>query len=229
MITGLFIVIIIIITYVYFIKYRHPAYDFKLYDQIKNKLKSGDLILFSSLDNFNQIPMMSYYTHVGVVYKKDEYSEPVLVEAFNNFNPGQFYPKDMKNGIAICNLEERLKCYRGYIFYKELARPISETANRDFAEFIEYAQNNMRYDENVVTNEVHKIILDTPFTTETNCGQFTELILIKLNLLDMSYFKNRRRHHLRTTANLTKVKNNHYKQPLYLYFRQFINPINLEE
>lgn len=217
----MFVIILILIIYIYFIKFRHPSYNITLYDNIKNCLKSGDIILFSSLDSFNQIFMGSYYTHIAVVYKKDETSEPVLVEAFNNFSPGQFYPKEFSTGIAVCNLKERLKTYRGYVFYKELAKPISERANLDFASFIDYAQKNMRYDENVISNEIHKLILNTPFSTETNCGQFTELILIKLNLIDYSYFKDRRRHHLRSMALINKVKNNYYKTPLYIYFKYF--------
>ncbi len=223
MIISILVVLIIIILYIYLIKYNHPNFDVVLYDSIKHKLKSGDLILFSSCDNFNQIPMLSYYTHIGVVYKKDKHSEPVFVESFNPKNKLQFYPKEFSDGMAICNLEERIKTYRGYVFYKELAHPISETANKDFAEFITYAKNNIKYDKNVITNEIHKIILNTPFTNETNCGQFTELILLKLNLLDNSYFKNRRRHHLRTMSLLTNVKNNYYKKPVYIYHRYFIS------
>lgn len=229
LVSAILIVIIILLIYVYLIKFSHPDYSIVLYDDIKDRVKSGDIILFSSSDSFNQIPMISYYTHIGVIYKKDSESEPVLVESFNNHQSFQFYPKEFGSGIAVCDLKVRLDSYRGFVFYKELAKPISEQANKDFAEFIEYAKENMHYDKYVIQNEINKIILNTPFTTETNCGQFTELILMKLNLLEFSHFKSRQKHHLRFVANLTKVKNNRYKTPIYIYQKYFNIPMQLKK
>lgn len=220
--TIVILIILIIILYVYLIKFKHPRYKGVLYDEIKDKVKSGDIILFSATDNFNQIPMICYYTHIGVIYRKDADSEPILVESFNTENPTQFFPKEFETGIATCNLEERLKTYRGFVYYKELVKPISEIRNQGFVDFIKYAKENMQYDDNVISNEIHKIILNTPFTTHTNCGQFTELILMKLGLLDMTYFEDRRRHHLRTMSDLSKVKNNFYKTPVYVFSKYFV-------
>lgn len=215
-----YIVIIIILLYVYCIKWAHPDYKVLMYKDIKDSAKSGDLILFSSLDSMNQIFMGSYITHIGVVYRKDANTPPVLVESFNNFRM-TCYPKEFKSGIATCDLETRLNSYRGYSMYKELDKPISEHANADFLSFIQYARENMKYDYNVIESEIGKVLFNTPFTTKTNCGQFTAMILMKINLLDFSHFKNRRKHHLLWTANLTKVKKNFYRECVYIYQQYF--------
>jgi len=190
------------------------------YIDIKDNVKSGDMILFSGLDGVNQLFMGSYYTHVGIVYKESPEAAPVLIESFN---PGTmtFFPKKAKSGIISCDLEHRMSTYRGYILYKELQRPLSEKANRDFREFTEYAIKNMKYDKNVIMGEIGKIVFNTPFTTETNCGQFTALILMKLGLISLENFRNRQRHHLRYVCNLEKIKNNSYKQPIYVYSEYF--------
>lgn len=219
------IVVLLVLIYIYAIKFNHPEYKVVQYRDIKNHIKTGDMILFTALDSPNQIFMISYITHVGVVYKKDADTPAILIESFNHFHE-RFYPDEYDTGIATSNLEHRLNSYRGYILYKELAKPVPQYANEDFAEFIKYSKENMKYDKNVVTGEVGKILFNTPFTKDTNCGQFTTLILMKLNLLDFSYFKDRQRHHLRFVTQLTHLKNNSYKVPVYVYSNYFKLPIN---
>ena len=202
------------------IKLRHPDYKVVTYNDIKDKVKNGDMIMFSSLDNFNQIFMGSYYTHVGIVYRESSESPPMLIESFNPATM-PFFPKSAKSGIILCDLEHRMSTYRGYILYKELSKPLSEKANVDFKQFIEYALKNMKYDKNVISGEIGKILFNTPFSSETNCGQFTALILIKLGLISLTNFRNRQRHHLRYVCALDKLKNNSYKTPIYVYSEYF--------
>ena len=214
------VIIIIVIIYIYLIKLRHPVYKVITYNAIKDRVKSGDMILFSSLDNVNQLFMGSYYTHVGIVYRESPESKPMLIESFNPYRM-PFFPKSASKGIISCDLEHRMNTYRGYILYKELQKPLSQKANVDFNEFIEYAIKNMQYDKNVITGEIGKIVFNTPFTHETNCGQFTALILMKLGLISLTHFRNRQRHHLRYVCSLDKLKNNSYKAPMYVYSEYF--------
>lgn len=216
----IFIIVVLLAIYIYSLKLSHPNYKIVTYNDIKDKVKSGDIILFVSLDTINQLYMGSYYTHIGVIYKKNNITDPHLVESFNPHRM-PVYPEEAKSGIVSCDLEHRLNSYRGFVLYKELAKPISEKTNLEFAEFIEYAKKNMQYDENTVSGEVAKIVFNTPFNTHTNCGQFTALILIKLGLLSFKHFKERRKHHLIWTSNLTKLKNNFYKTPVYVYADYF--------
>lgn len=217
------IILIILCIYVYSLKLSHPDYKITTYNDIKDKVKSGDTILFVSLDSLNQLFMMSYVTHIGVIYKKDAESTPVLVESFNPHRM-IYYPKEAKSGIICCDLEQRLNSYRGYIMYKELAKPISDLANKDFADFIEYAEDNMYYDKNVISGEAGKIILNTPFSVSVNCGTFTAMILMKLNLVPFSNFYERRKHHLLWVANIVDLRNNRYKTPVYVYSEYFKIP-----
>lgn len=223
MLTTLIIIVIIILIYVYNVKLAHPNYKKITWNEIKDRVKSGDLLLFSALDSVNQIFMGSYYTHIGVIYRETPESTPMFVESFNPYHT-PFYPKEFKSGIAVCDLEHRMNTYRGYIFYKELTKPVSEKQNTQFKEFIEYARENMEYDKNVIENEITKIILNTPFNTKTNCGQFTTLILIKMGLLGMEHFKNRRKHHLQYTSKLKRVNGNSYKTPVYV-FSEYYKPV----
>jgi hypothetical protein len=220
---SIIILLIIVISYVYYIKLAHPDFKKVVWDDIKDKVKSGDILMFSALDSLNQIYMCSYYSHIGIIYKKDKESKPMFVEAFNPYRM-EFYPKEFKSGIAICDLEHRLNTYRGYIFYKELEEHISEKANLDFWDFIEYAKDNMEYDENVVETEIAKIIFNTSFSKLTNCGQFVELALIKMGLLSYENFINTRKHHLRYTCDVKELRNNRYKTPVYV-FTEYFKPL----
>lgn len=214
------IVIILIIIYIYSLKLSHPDYKIVTYNDIKDKVKSGDMILFVSLDTINQLYMGSYYTHVGIVYKEAPESTPLLVESFNPHRM-PFYPEEAETGIVACDLEHRVNSYRGFVLYKELDEPITDHANADFKQFIEYAKENMEYDKNVVLGEIGKILFNSEFNTLTNCGQFTALILMKLRLISFNNFKKRQKHHLRWVTSLTKLKNNFYKTPVYIYSEYF--------
>jgi hypothetical protein len=219
---GITILIFIIIIYIYLIKLAHPNYKVVTFNEIKDKLKTGDMILFSSLDSINQIFMASYYTHIGMVYRDGD-KPAMIIEAFNP-NRMPFYPKEFKSGIAVCDLEHRFNTYRGYILYKELTNPLSEKNISDLEEFIEYARLHFKYDKNVISGEIGKMFFNTPFSHETNCGQLTALILMKLGLVDFDHFTSRQKHHLRWTSNLKKLKDNSYKEPVYIYSQYFKIP-----
>lgn len=224
---SIIIVLILLTLYAYNVKLDHPSYGITIYDHVKDRVKSGDMILFTSLDNYNQLLMGSYITHIGLIYRKDANSRPMFVESFN-YATMPFYPKRFSSGIAICDLEHRINTYRGFVLYKELQYPISEQANNDFWDFIQYALENMKYDPSVASNEMRKIIFNEPFTNETNCGQFTTLMLLKLGLIDFWHFYNRRKHHLIWTSKLKYLINNSYKTPVYIYSQYFSIP-NPEE
>jgi hypothetical protein len=221
MTTTIIIIVVIILIYVYYVKLAHPNYKKTTWNEIKSRVKSGDILLFSALDSINQIFMGSYYTHIGVIYRETPQSTPMFVESFNPYHT-PFYPKELKSGIAVVDLEHRMNTYRGYIFYKELAKPITEEQNREFWEFIKYAKEHMEYDKNVIENEIMKMVLNTPFNTKTNCGQITMLILIKMGLLGIEHFHNRRKHHLIYTAGLKRVRGNSYKTPVYVFSEYYL-------
>jgi hypothetical protein len=212
-------IIPLIMVLIYTFLCDHPRLASVQYNYIKQNLKTGDLILFHSLDNINALFMGSYYTHVGVVVVLDK---PYIFEAFN-YNTMPFYPPEFSSGIAFACLENRLNSYRGYCFYKELSLGVSEEAQQNLLNFISYAKGNMYYETNIFLNFTKKIVYNEILQNGTNCGEIVFLCLIQLGLLDVSALNNNRRHHLRLVAGLTDVIDNVYKKPIYVlsnYFTQ---------
>lgn len=216
---GLVIILIVIIFYIYNTKLAHPNLNIVLYDEIKNKVKTGDLICFHSLDNVNSLFIGSYWTHIGIVYRAPG-KEPQLFEAFN-YSRMPIYPKECDRGIVLCDLEHRLKTYRGFVVWRPLINPIDPKFIPGFENFIDYALKNMEYDTNVMRSGLAKIFLGEAPNTFTNCGEIVYLSMIKLGLLPYkagSFFT----HYLRYVSSLTYIHNNRYLDGAYIYNNYFV-------
>lgn len=220
-------IIVIIIIWIYYINLRYPDYPIVEYEDLKHKYKTGDLILFKALDNYNSIFIMSFYCHIGIIYIDPDDPEqiPYIFEAFAP-DRMPFCPNENKNGIIIAPLESRLKTYRGYTLYKELIT--TEALDKDiilgFKEFIDYAHKNMSYNISVFNNGFNKFLLNEEFNHRTNCGELTYLSLIKLGLLPMNHIEINKFHPLVWLSNLTELPNSrgYYAEPIYVlsnYFR----------
>lgn len=217
------ILIIVIIIWIWYIYLKHPKYKQVEYKEIKNKCKTGDIILFHGLDNINPIFIGTYYGHIGIVYIDPEDPEniPYIFEAFCP-STMPFYPSEFKNGIAISLLEHRLNSYRGYCFYKELNNPIQDNNKLlNFKEFINFALSKMYYEEKIFINCISKLLFNEALGYGTNCGEIVYLSLIKLGLLPEHYFRQNRTHHLLYLANIKVVFNNFYKEPVYVLSNYF--------
>lgn len=220
---GIYIIIIILMTWVWYIYFNHPKYDVFEYSQLKHKYKTGDMILFHGLDNCNPIFIGTYYGHVGIIYidPEDETNTPYIFEAFCP-STMPIFPQECKKGISISLLENRMKSYRGYCFYKELERPIQDVNLLfEFREFIAFSIENMYYDEQIVLNSISKILFNESLGYGTNCGELVYLSLIKLNLLPQEYFDYNNKHHLLYLTRLNKMHNNRYNTPVYVLANYF--------
>ncbi len=211
------LLIILVIIWIYYVYLNHPKYWSYQYDELRSKFKTGDMILFHGLDNINPIFIGTYYGHVGIVFvdPDEPNSRPKIFEAFNT-STMPFYPKKCSNGIVLADLEHRLNSYRGYCFYKELEVPIDIDLQRNFVEFISYAQKNMFYNKNVIINGVSKLLMNDCLGNATNCGELAYLSLIKLGVIPFSEIFSNRKHHLLWLANTTSFPNNQYKKPIYV-------------
>jgi hypothetical protein len=222
------ILLLIIITWIWYIYFNHPDYEICEYDDIKDRCKTGDIILFHGLDNANPIIIGSYYSHIGIVYidPEDPQKTPYILEAFN---PSRMplYSEKCKSGIAIVPLEARLTSYRGYCFYKELANPIKDKKLLlNFKQFVNFCKKNMYYDENVLSCALAKILFNENLRLGTNCAELVYLSLIKLELLNKNYFYENNKHHLIFLVKLQKLeKGNSYKEPVYILANYFKDPI----
>lgn len=222
---GWFITVMLItMSYIYYIYLRHPSFgevQFEaLFDQ--KKFKTGDLILFHALDNINPIFMGNYYGHIGVVYvdPDDPYKTPYLFEAASARTMPLLYHHN-KRGIFLSPLSNRLRKYKGYIFYKELSAPLDKQTEKDFVNFINYANNNMYYEYNVIRNGIKKGTFEPP-GNNTNCGEIAFLSLIKLGLLSMNNYTKKIFHHLKWMCNIKKLDNGYsYLDPLYIIDHPF--------
>lgn len=86
----------------------------RAYSQIKDDLKTGDLILFSGKYSISKLVEKlehSMWSHVAMVVRIPDIEYPLLWESSALTNLSDELFKDNKTGPKIVNLEERLKSY----------------------------------------------------------------------------------------------------------------------
>lgn len=215
---SVIVVFMVLMIWTYYWCFAHPKLDTaRLCDLLAaNKFKTGDLILFKAVDNFNAPVIMSYYGHIGIVYVDPDTGVPFIFEAAD--------PTEMaldsnqnKSGIFISPLESRIKMYKGYTFHKELANPIEVATCTEFATFIQYCINNMSYNTCVISNGIKKG-LGEKIGTQVNCGELVFLSLIKLGLLPFTHYEKKAFHHLKWMCKITHVEDNHYLDPVKITY-----------
>lgn len=219
---AILIILFIKLIWCWFFLWNHPDFQVVVWDNIKDKCKTGDLILFHGLDNYNPIFIGCYYGHIGIIYRETPTSTPYLFEALNPTREKYNFPVEIHHGIALTDLKNRLSTYRGYVFYKPLAYPIPEYINMQFKDFIHWAINNMKYNTKVIQNGVKKLLLNDSLKINTNCGELVYMALINLELLHLNRFINNRKHHLNWLCNIHTLDNgNYYLKPMYVWQEYF--------
>jgi len=220
--TIISVIVVILLLWIYYIYLNHPTFNSVEYNDIKHKVKTGDIILFHALDNINPIFIGCYYTHIGIVYIKD--NTPYLFEATLNKNK-EFCNEKYKNGVVLTLLENRINTYRGYVFYKELIKPvIDEQKIQTFKKYINYSVKHLEYTNSNVCNFMDHVLFNDDFYNYTNCGEVVYCSLLLLGILPKEYYKNRRHHYLLFCSYLHKK--NIYKEPVYLYSNFFCSDNN---
>jgi hypothetical protein len=217
------IISLIILLHIYNTRLAHPRNGACMFEELRSKFKTGDLLLFHALDNINTIFMGCYYGHVGVVFRDPACGELYIFEAFNT-RTSHFHSSRFRRGIALCKLEHRINTYPGYVYYKELKYELPIELQFSFIDFINYATHNMYYDSFVARSALKKILFNFPLTQGTNCGELAYLSLIKLGLLPIENFKKNNKHHLKYISELTKLPRNQnkYKLPIQILKNYFI-------
>ncbi len=121
------IILVLILLYVYF-KYKKNFVNNKVYKyhQIRNKLKTGDIILFSCKEYENFIEELKYYArttllgseygHVGIIIKDN--NKLYVLECISKEHAGNEYAshfnKKGDGGVRIIDLDILLKEYCNY-------------------------------------------------------------------------------------------------------------------
>lgn len=206
-------IVIILIVWIWYMNYNHPECNEVWIDEVLAKCKTGDLILFKSMDNYNSSKIFSYFTHIGVVYKHSFSNTLRIFEAQSPCNL-ELYDYENKSGIYDTDLQTRLTRYKGRLYYKPLNMPVNTELNSDFQNFIEYATANMYYDNNVIWNGIKKRLLFETLHEGTNCGELVLLSLIKLGILDPSKYSWKSCHHLYWMAHIEVCDNGYYYFPI---------------
>ncbi len=204
------IIIIILIIWIWYMNYNHPECNEIWIDEVLAKCKTGDIILFKAMDNFNSSKIFCYFTHIGVIYRYGSSIEIFEAQSPTNL---ELYDHEKKNGIYITDLKTRLTRYKGRLYYKPLNLEIQPVLQNAFMEFIQYALNNMYYDNNVIWNGIKKKLFFEKLHEGTNCGELTLLSLIKLGILDPAKYNWKVAHHLYWMANIEVCDNGYYYLP----------------
>ncbi len=205
-------IIVIILIWIWYIKAEHPAFDVENIQYMRQRAKTGDLILFHALDNVNGLFIGAYYTHVGVVYV-DSNGHQWLFEAFA---PSGCYmvPGAATHGICLSDLVNRVSTYRGYVFYKELITPRNARQIAAFEELIDFALKNMWYDEAVLATFMDHMIYNAELTLGTNCGELTTLAMMAMGIARP---KTNRIYFLHYVTGMSG-----YREPVYIFPQQFV-------
>lgn len=214
--------VIIAMLWVFVFMFNHPKCPIDRMPLKTSTFKTGDLILFHALDNLSALAIGTYYTHIGVVYC-DETGQK-LFEAVSPER--ELLVGDNRNGIVLCDLEQRLRTYRGYVFHKKVSLSVDEESKGHFRRFIDFAVRNLYYNTNILRNFINKVLFAEPIHRGVNCGELVYLSLICLGILPKKHFHENRKHHLQWLANLTDI----YDEMKYIYYDPFsqfqVNRIN---
>lgn len=219
---SILIILIILILWVILLDMMHPKLKSEYLDNLlkTHRFKTGDIILFHSYENKYSM-FIGYYTHVGIVYvdPKDQKKVPFLFEAIGppDENSCASQKKISQNGICISKLEDRLRRYKGLIFYKELNKKVPPEICVEFKNFINFATNHMFYDFNFHSMIIHKAIMRNICSINTNCGELVFLSLIKLGILPKTIYYKKISHHLLWISRLKNMNDGFfYKDPIYI-------------
>jgi hypothetical protein len=169
--------------------------------------------------------MGNYYTHVGIIYRENNYSRPYIFEAWNPLNE-KLFPSELSNGISFIDLKTRINGYRGYIFYKPLEKPIHPYLNEGFYNFIYWAVCNTKYNPNVFSNAINKLVFNHSLRIGTNCGEIVYMSLIKLGLLHPERFYQNRKYHLKWICNLIQTDTDNKYLPISYIWQEYFKIID---
>lgn len=206
-------VVVVLLIYIWQIQYAtFDAPKVHIEDLIKEKkLRTGDLILMKAANNFNAVFIVSYFTHIAVVWVNPETDEPMLFEAngIEHMNLRDHHPT---TGIFLSPAKERIAKYKGRCWLKRLDADftIDGPTLECFNHFMKQCLTNAFYDTKVFKAGFNKFTGAKKCDWATNCGDLAFCALVKLGIIPMEEYDAGYWHHL-----LYVTKNKiHYGRPL---------------
>lgn len=216
------IIVVITIIYIYNIQFAKIECPTLFLTDAMKQVKTGDLILFKGANNFNAVLTFNYFTHIGIVYVRDD-GIPYLFEANGN-NWAIYIDIHNPKGISFSKLEERIKKYKGKCFLKALNKPITIMQKLNFEEWMKFAMSNMYYNYDVLSHGIKKGLGMEKCSFGTNCGDMVFLSLIKMNLLPIELYDKSIGHHLKYVCGLDELnKGYHFRDLIEIVDSQYKN------
>ena len=120
------------------------------YEKIRDSLKTGDVLLFEGKGFFSWVIKRatgSRNSHIGIVYRPA--AEVVLTAESTTLSTVKDYFKDRKvKGVQFVSLSERIRTYKGKIWVRQLARPMTADERAAFEEAREEFKDR-KYEQSV--------------------------------------------------------------------------------
>jgi hypothetical protein len=113
--------------------FRRPTYLAAVPALRLDELQTGDLVLFSGRTFAARLVQAftgSYWSHVGIVVRLPEYSEPLLWEATRASKVADIHRGEIFDGVQLVPLAQKLASYPGEVVVRRLVG--AETARRRY-------------------------------------------------------------------------------------------------
>lgn len=191
---------------------RNVIYKKILYSDIKNNLKSGDLLFFISRNlNWSHVITRGYghneFTHIGIIIKINNKLYSCEMVESEKLKPGSV---DVY-GFNVFPLKTRVKNYIGDVYVASLINPLSEDKYNIFRNYIH--TNNYKFP--TAFNIYKKYLFNNTKLNDNDryCGEFVSEILYLMGISDIP--KNAKNEH--KILELSNLCNNKiYKNQIHL-------------
>ena len=133
-----------------------------IYKNIRNKLKFGDLVLFSSrgfVPALIKLGTLSKWTHIGMVISLPGFDGKLLFES-TGLSKTKTIDGKIKKGVQISLLSSRIEQFKGVIAVRHLNAEITEQMFHNFERFRLEVQDRA-YEKNLL--DLLSAAIDIPF------------------------------------------------------------------
>lgn len=214
----LVIAVILVIWWVWYMTLCYPDYESVNWENLTG-IKTGDLLLFKALDNFNAPIIGCFFTHVGIVWVDPDTAVPYLFE----IAPARqmpLLPHHNKKGVFLSPLKDRVTRYKGFLAYKKFDGVVPEDRVRAFVPFMQYAMDNFTYEYRPFQNAIRKFFGEKVNAT-MNCGEMVYVSLIRLGILPLHAHGTPMGHHLRSVSYMKSTPAGNYADPVWVEVSPF--------
>jgi len=120
------------------------------YDDIRDKLNVGDIVLFSGNSGFSRIIRhfcRSDFSHVGIVWRIDQWDLNMLWESTTQGKIPDVFDLTIKQGVQTVALSQKIARYDGEVTIRRLNKPLTDDMIRAMTDFRRVVKNRP-YEEN---------------------------------------------------------------------------------